>query len=62
MTNQQLTERFSTMILGVRNSDSLLQNEKEYIIELLQDQLSVELICLEYADPMSGVSGLMERE
>lgn len=60
MTEQILTERFSTMILGVRNSETLTDSEKTYIIELLQDQLNTELICLEYSAPVSNtVASLM---
>lgn len=50
MSEHILTERFSTMILGVRNSETLTDSEKTYIIELLQDQLNTELICLEYME------------
>ena len=37
------------MILGVNLSTSLEQHEKDYIIQLLTDQLNTELICAEMA-------------
>lgn len=49
MNTQPIVDRFSNMILGVNLSASLDQDEKNYLIELLQDQLQTELICAEYA-------------
>lgn len=37
-----LSMKFSTMMVGVKNATTLTENEKEYIIELLQDQLKLE--------------------
>jgi hypothetical protein len=48
-TNQDMIDAFSNMILGVNLSTSLEQKEKDYIIELLTDQLRTELICAELA-------------
>jgi hypothetical protein len=40
-----LEERFSQMILGVVNSQTLEQDEKDYIIEMLSEQLALEVMC-----------------
>lgn len=53
MNEQQLTDRFSTMILGVQTSSSLTDVEKSYITELLQDQLHTELICVEFSSSIA---------
>lgn len=45
---QTLIDNFSNMILGVNLSTSLEQVEKDYIIELLTNQLDTELICGDY--------------
>lgn len=43
--NQTLEEKFSAMIVGVANSQTLEQDEKDYIIEMLSDQLEIEVQC-----------------
>lgn len=43
-----LEERFPQMILGVHNAQTLEQNEKDYIIEFLIDQLAIETECRDY--------------
>lgn len=61
MNEQKLTERFSTMILGVTASITLTDIEKSYIIELLQDQLKTELICIEFSSSIDpAVANLLE--
>lgn len=59
MTESQLTERFTTMIVGVRNTETLHDVEKNYIIEMLEDQLKLELICLEYDPVPESISRLV---
>ena len=41
---QDLVDNFSEMILGVANAHQLTQPQKDYIIELLEDQLNIELM------------------
>lgn len=43
-----LEERFSAMILSVQNSQTLDDEEKAYIIEMLADQLAIEVQCREH--------------
>ena len=58
MTSLELTDNYASMILGVRNAPSLRQPEKDFIIEMLEDQLRIELQCLEFYEPVRvpGVS------
>lgn len=51
-TSDEITEHFLSMILGVQTSEKLTSTEKSYIIGLLQDQLKLELISLEYLVPV----------
>lgn len=46
-TEATLRSTFESMLLGVHLSTSLTEAEKQYITELLQDQLDTELMCLE---------------
>ena len=47
---REFETNFGSMILGVRSSSDLTHEEKEYITELLADQLACELAALEYTD------------
>ena len=42
---QPMVDNFSEMILGVANAHQLSQAQKDYIIEMLEDQLNIELQC-----------------
>lgn len=46
---QPMIDKFSNMILGVNLSTSLDQQEKDFIIEMLSNQLHTELVCAELA-------------
>lgn len=46
---QPMIDKFSNMILGVNLSSTLEQDEKDFIIEMLSDQLRTELVCAEMA-------------
>lgn len=41
--SQPIVDNFSEMILGVANAEQLSQTQKDYIIDLLEDQLNFEL-------------------
>lgn len=43
--SQPIVDNFSEMILGVANAHQLSQAQKDYIIEMLEDQLNIELQC-----------------
>lgn len=61
ITEQILTDHFTSMILGVQNSENLRETEKAYIVEMLHDQLKIELQCLLFDDPTpENVLRLME--
>ena len=40
-----IVDNFSEMILGVANAHQLSQEQKDYIIEMLEDQLNIEMQC-----------------
>ena len=40
---QPIVDNFSEMILGVANAEQLSTEQKNYIIEMLEDQLNIEL-------------------
>ena len=42
---QPIVDNFSEMILGVANAPQLSTEQKDYIIEMLEDQLNTELQC-----------------
>lgn len=42
---QPILVNFSEMILGVANAEQLSTDQKNYIIEMLEDQLNIELQC-----------------
>lgn len=42
---QPMVDNYSEMILGVANAHQLSQEQKDFIIEMLEDQLNIELQC-----------------
>lgn len=42
-----ITDWFSALILSTQNSLDFDKDQKEYLIEMLSDQMDVELQCLE---------------
>ena len=52
---EQLMTRFQGMIIGVHTSPNLTEEEKDYICNLLSDQLRIETECAEMAlDTLGG--------
>lgn len=42
---QPIVDNFSSMILGVANANSLDQEQKDYLIDMLEEQMNIELQC-----------------
>jgi hypothetical protein len=59
-STQPMVDNYSEMILGVANAHQLTQEQKDFIIEMLEDQLNIELQCVLMNDPNLAVEEVLD--